>query len=112
MRQSDSRTEVDFLVSELVRAGLPYATRHRILALTCQAVVGRGLRRSELKNALRAHVVGSLFAQGMTAREVRARIPAELGVSKRTAERYVMQALCQRTARLWAFEGAGNAGNQ
>lgn len=108
---SDGPNDIQWLMAEMERAGVGAKARERLLLVLAQIVQGRGLRRAELKAALRAHVTSSLLAQG-SATEARRRLPALMGVSKATAERWVSSALNERRLRAFAFgqEGTDAAG--
>lgn len=103
---SDGPNDIQWLMAEMERAGVGAKARERLLLVLAQIVQGRGLRRAELKAALRAHVTSSLLAQG-SATEARRRLPALLGVSRSTAYLVVEQALQQRAARSFAFDRDG-----
>lgn len=102
---SDGPNDVQWLMAEMERAGVTPKARERLLLVLIQVVDRRGLRRAELKAALRSHITTSILAQ-CSASEARRRLPALLGVSKRTAEMAVAKALNERTVRAFAFEGA------
>lgn len=100
---SDGPNDVEWLMAEMERAGVTAKARERLLLLLVQVVEHRGLKRAELKAALRMHITSSLLAQ-CSATEARRRLPALLGVGKSQANRTLARALSQRTARTFAFE--------
>ena len=106
---SDGPDDVQWLMAEMERAGVTAKARERLLLLLAQVAERRGLKRSELKAALRMHVTSSLLAQ-CTATEARRRLPALLGVSRSTAYVVVQEALQQRTVRRFAFGQGDDAG--
>lgn len=90
--RADGPSDIDWLLLEMEREGLRRSQVERLLQLLAQITDGRGLRRCEVRAALRRHVAGSML-QITDATDARRRLPALLQVSKRTAERAVAAAL-------------------
>ena len=69
MTRSDAlaggRSDVDWLIDEMERQGVPKAGQERLLALISEIIQRGGLRRREVRAALRMHVAGVRVADDL-----------------------------------------------